>query len=69
MRKCRHRKTWLLTSGHLEWCYECGAIRQMQPSKIMNATMPAIGKNGKKARFINPVGTGGDNPYEKLVDI
>lgn len=29
MRRCksRHRKLWVLASGALYWCYECGAIR------------------------------------------
>ena len=69
MAMCRHRKTWLLTSGHLEWCYECGAIRQMQPDKNIKMTSPAVGRDGKKAQFIRPTGGGGINPYNKLVDL
>lgn len=69
MSNCRHRKTWLLTSGYLEWCYECGAVRQMQPIKNTNVTAPAIDISGKKAKWISPVGIGGENPYEKLLDL
>lgn len=66
--KCRHRKTWLVAGGFIEWCYECGAIRQMQRTTVPNWVMPMTGKDGNRARFIKPVGAGGENPYEKLVD-
>lgn len=65
--KCRHRKTWLLAGGHLEWCYECGAIRQMDKSIELNSVFVRVGDDGRKARFIRPTGKGGDNPYKKLV--
>jgi hypothetical protein len=30
--RCRHGKSWLLVGGLLEWCPDCGAIRQLRPS-------------------------------------
>jgi hypothetical protein len=66
--QCRHNKTWLLASAHIEWCYECGAIKQMQPSPVMNSTSARIGADGRKARFIKPTGKDGGNPHEKLVN-
>ena len=65
--KCRHSKTWLVAGGYIEWCYECGAMRQMWKSPEGNSVSPLIGEDGKRARWIKPVGTGGPNPYKKLV--
>ena len=62
---CRHRNTWLIANGMYEWCYECGAIRQMQIEDI-NSVAPKE-KNGKRAKWIRPVGKDGKNPYEKLL--
>ena len=63
---CKHRKTWIMASGHLEWCYQCGAIRQMQPISGTNTTAPYV-KEGKRAKWIKPTGVNGDNPWEKLL--
>jgi hypothetical protein len=59
MNNCRHRKTWLVAGGHIEWCYECGAMRQMERIDGVNAVK-------SKGRFIRPVGKGGENPYKQL---
>lgn len=32
-----------------------------------NSVSPMVGKDGRRARWIKPVGRGGDNPHEKLV--
>jgi len=58
--KCRHRKSWIMCSGWLEWCYECGAVRQLEQIE---------GTNGSRTKsgWIKSVGKGGENPYKKLV--
>ncbi len=28
---CKHRKSWLLLGGSLEWCHVCGAWRRLRP--------------------------------------
>lgn len=61
VRPCRHRHTWLLASGLIEWCYECGAVRKMQRIHNTNAVCP-LGKWAK------PVGAGGENPYVAAFD-
>ena len=53
---CRHRKTWLIASGHYEWCYECGALRHMAVTPP-NHCRPA-------GRWAKPVGRDGENPYK-----
>ena len=65
--KCRHRKTWLVAGGYIEWCYECGAIRQMWRAPEGNSVSSLVGEDGRRARFIKPVSKGGANPYKKLV--
>jgi hypothetical protein len=55
--RCRHNKTWLVSGGLLEWCYECGAIRQMRRVKNANAVTP-------DSKWAKPTGKGGDNPWK-----
>ena len=56
-KQCRHRKTWLVCGGYVEWCYQCGAIRPMRQ----------VGANGcaPAGRFVRPVGKDGTNPHDK----
>ena len=58
--KCRHNGTWLVAGGYIEWCYECGAIRQMR----------RVGENAftNQGQWIRPVGVGGKNPYDWRFD-
>jgi hypothetical protein len=52
--KCRHRYSWL-SSGGLEWCYQCGAIRRLKhisPSVIVADSAWCV-----------PTGEGGGNPW------
>lgn len=56
---CRHRKMWIIASGHWFWCYECGAVRQAKPSDKVNGTHPV-------GPWIKPVGKDGENPSDKL---
>ncbi len=51
---CRHRGTWLST--YREWCYECGAFRQLEPTGPSSAKVVSP--------WCYPVGIGGANPYE-----
>ncbi len=52
--KCKHRKSWIVCGGHLEWCYQCGAIRQLVK------TGPAASTVG--GPWTCPTGVDGDNP-------
>lgn len=61
VRPCRHRHTWLVASGYIEWCYECGAIRKMQRIHNTNSVCP-LGKWAK------PTGPKGENPYTPAFD-
>ena len=61
VRPCRHRHTWLLASGLIEWCYECGAVRKMQRILNTNSVCPL-------GRWAKPVGQGGENPYRAEFD-
>lgn len=56
MSKCRHRKTWLICSAHWEWCWACGAIRQMETHPTKNHCWP-------KSQWQRPVGRDAENPW------
>lgn len=53
---CRHRDTWIIAGGAWEWCYRCGALRQLRPLGPTSCT-PA-------SPWARPVGTEGGNPFE-----
>lgn len=54
---CHHRKSWLVANAHIEWCYCCGAIRQMkQVEGTDNSCTPA-------GKWALPVGRDGENPF------
>ena len=56
MDKCKHRKTWLIAGGFVEWCYQRGAIRQMKRIEgLANGFTPA-------EKWIKPTGPNGQNP-------
>jgi len=58
--RCRHNRSWVIASGYMLWCYECGAIRPMEPiDGETNTIAPTAG-------WIKPVGKGGKNPSDKL---
>ena len=54
--KCRHRKSWIVCGGYIEWCYECGALRKMKHIKD-NQFAP-------NSYWANPTG-GDENPFDK----
>lgn len=59
--KCKHRRTWIIGGGSHEWCYECGALRQMarvNPTDAVEVTAYSY--------WVRPTGEGGANPYEKM---
>ena len=58
----RHeRSSWLICGGSVEWCYQCGAWRQLR--RTASATcMPIPGPEGK---WHKPSGIGGPNPAIK----
>lgn len=40
-RKCKHRKTWIISGGLTEWCHDCGAFRNLAPASLRsNAIRP-----------------------------
>lgn len=55
----RHERTsWLICGGNIEWCYQCGAWRQLQRVAPGNVLHAAGGWN-------KPSGIGGENPAVK----
>ncbi len=54
---CKHRKTWLIAGAFIEWCYECGAFREM--SQIDDTAYTPYGP------WCKPVGAGGENPSDE----
>lgn len=57
-RGCRHYHTWIIAGGYWEWCYECGAVRELRPFGT-NSCAP-------HSTWVRPVGRNGENPYDKL---
>lgn len=54
----RHeRSSWLICGGHIEWCYQCGAWRQLK--QVDPGCFVAISK------WTKPTGIGGINPAMK----
>ena len=29
--RCKHKKSWIIAGGALEWCNDCGAFRSLAP--------------------------------------
>jgi hypothetical protein len=56
--RCRHSRSWILGSGHYEWCFECGAFRSLRQVSGHESVAASL--------WCKPVGRGGDNPYSKL---
>lgn len=56
VRPCRHRHFWIMSGGHLLWCYECGAVRNMKVILNTNECAPL-------GCWVKPTGIGGDNPW------
>jgi hypothetical protein len=52
---CRHRDSWLIAGGSHEWCYRCGALRQMRER--------GIGEVVPISPWVRPVGPTGTNPF------
>jgi hypothetical protein len=57
---CRHNKSWFVQDGRIEWCYECGAFREMTRLKCSNIITPIT-------PWVKPVGKGGENPFEAWI--
>lgn len=58
MSRHRHeRNSWLIAGGWIEWCYQCGAWRQMQ-RMAPNGVSPA-------GKWQKPTGIDGPNPALK----
>lgn len=53
--RCRHRKTWLIAAGTVEWCYACGAFRRCQHTRP-TAVVPTT-------PWCKPTGPDGENPF------
>ena len=59
--KHRHSKSWLISGGTLEWCYECGAIRRL---RIRNSD-EGTHYSEPIERWTKPAGIGAENPAMK----
>lgn len=57
---CRHRHSWIIASGRVEWCYHCGAFR---PLRVVGpaASSPISEVAGP---WVRPTGPDGENPWE-----
>jgi hypothetical protein len=55
---CKHRTTWIVCGGFGEWCYVCGAYRQLK----------RLGPNTSAplTNWARPTGDPTVNPYEKM---
>lgn len=57
MQKCRHNSSWIIAGGHWEWCYACGALRELR--KIApNGSVPYT-------QWVKPTGKPGNNPWDR----
>lgn len=56
---CRHRQSWLLMGGYLEWCYQCGAFRRLE--RVKDSTNAV----GPVTPWCRPTGLDGPNPWER----
>lgn len=52
---CRHRDSWLISGGSHQWCYRCGALRQMRETGVAQVT--------PNSPWVRPTGPRGDNPF------
>lgn len=59
MKLHRHRKSWLIAGGRLEWCYECGAFRPLHQIPP-NSCTPA-------GPWRVPTGIDGENPADRSI--
>ena len=58
--RCRHEASWIIGSfPPFEWCYQCGAFRQLQetpgPTNALHAVSP----------WRRPTGPTGRNPFDR----
>lgn len=47
---CRHRANWLVALMHFEWCYRCGAMRQMKQTGNAACVPDSV--------WLRPIGSG-----------
>lgn len=60
VKDCRHRRSWLMVGGSIEWCYQCGAIRRMKHVETgENSVTPA-------SKWSLPTGKNGHNPWKSV---
>jgi hypothetical protein len=53
--RCRHRDSWLIAGGSYEWCYRCGALRNMRETGIAQVS--------PESPWCKPVGATAPNPW------
>lgn len=64
MTRHRHeRSSWFIAGGGIEWCYQCGAWRQLR----FNADRSVSPIEGDEGRWHCPSGIGGANPAIQYV--
>lgn len=55
-RRCYHNSTWIIAGGRWEWCYRCGALREMRLVVNANGCTPIT-------QWQRPTGNTGLNPW------
>ena len=58
---CKHRATWIMAAGRLEWCYHCGAVRILERNEKSNTCFPV-------SPWQCPTGPNGENPEGEFAD-
>lgn len=59
-KRCYHnRNSWIIMGGHAQWCYVCGAYRNLRREEP-NIIYPA-------SAWRRPTGNPGNNPWERMV--
>lgn len=56
--RCRHRTSWLMSGATWEWCWGCGAVRQ-----LCKAHKPGETHVIAVTEWQRPVGDGAENPW------
>jgi len=57
--RCRHERSWIIMGGHAEWCYVCGAWRQLKRIEP-NGSIP-------NSKWNRPSGDKNINPTPKEI--
>lgn len=62
-KRCRHAGTWIMADGSIEWCYVCGAVREMAR---LNYGGMAINASRAATTWVSPTGDKQNNPFARM---